>query len=100
MARSARGMLITFILVLLSAASLAAHDLFLKLDNYFVKSGDSVVVHVLNGTFTKSEGSIARIDCETSRLPDRVGDRTSTPRPGARRARARSRSSSMHWERT
>ena len=60
-----RGVVISVALLLLSAASLAAHDLFLKLDSYFVKTGSQIDVHVLNGTFTKSKGSVAR-----SRLRD------------------------------
>jgi hypothetical protein len=58
--RSLRGVLIALMLLLASAVSLAAHDLFLKLDSYFVRAGSTVRVHVLNGTFTKSEGSVAR----------------------------------------
>ena len=60
MSRIARGFLIVVTLVLCSVASLTAHDLFLKLDSYFVKPGSAIDVHVLNGTFTKSEGSVAR----------------------------------------
>jgi hypothetical protein len=44
----------------LSAGSLAAHDLFLKLDSYFLPKNTAVRVPVLNGTFSKSENSIAR----------------------------------------
>lgn len=44
----------------LSAASLAAHDLFVKLDTYFLPPNTGVRVPVLNGTFSKSEGSVAR----------------------------------------
>src|SRR5207247_9774859 len=47
-------------------ASLAlAHDLFLKLDTYFLEPRTRVRVTVLNGTFAKSEGFVA---------PDRVAD--------------------------
>ena len=42
-----------------TAGTLAAHDLFLKLDNYYVAPGSTLRVRVLNGTFTKSENSIA-----------------------------------------
>lgn len=48
------------ILLLLAATSLAAHDLFLKLDNYFVPPGSALVVRVLNGTFSTSEGAVAK----------------------------------------
>ena len=51
---------------LLLVASLAlAHDLFLKLDTYFLEPRTRARVTVLNGTFAKSEGFVA---------PDRVAD--------------------------
>ena len=46
--------------LLLIAADAAAHDLFLRLRSYFVPPNSTVVVRVLNGTFTTSEGSIDR----------------------------------------
>src|SRR6266699_530261 len=60
---------------LLLVASLAlAHDLFLKLDTYFLEPRTRVRVTVLNGTFAKSEGFVA---------PDRVAD-ISVVAPGGR----------------
>jgi uncharacterized GH25 family protein len=53
------------ILLMISATLLLAHDLFLKLDNYFVPPNTAVRVAVLNGTFSKSEGAVA---------PDRLLD--------------------------
>lgn len=47
-------------LTLISTAALWAHDLFLRLDNYFVQPHGDVRIHVLNGTFSKSEGPVAR----------------------------------------
>ena len=41
-------------------STLAAHDLFLKLADFTVRSNAAVTVTVLNGTFTVSENSIAR----------------------------------------
>jgi uncharacterized GH25 family protein len=56
-----RGRLLLSILLLLATAgALGAHDLFLKLDSYFVSPGSTLNVQVLNGTFTLSEGSVAR----------------------------------------
>jgi len=52
-------------LLMISAAVLLAHDLFLKLDNYFVAPNTAVRVAVLNGTFSKSEGAVT---------PDRLLD--------------------------
>ena len=60
---------------LLVVASVAlAHDLFLKLDTYFLEPRTRVRVTVLNGTFAKSEGFVA---------PDRVAD-ISVVAPGGR----------------
>jgi uncharacterized GH25 family protein len=42
-----------------AAASLDAHDLFLKPRDFVVRHGDSVHVRVLNGTFTSSESGVA-----------------------------------------
>jgi hypothetical protein len=44
----------------LLASSLLAHDLFIKLDSYFLKARASVRVPVLNGTFSSSENAIDR----------------------------------------
>jgi hypothetical protein len=47
--------------LLLGAASLLlAHDLFIKLDSYFLAPNSTVRVPILNGTFSVSEGSVAR----------------------------------------
>jgi uncharacterized GH25 family protein len=46
--------------MLLVASALAAHDLFIKLDTYFLAPGTAVRVPVINGTFTKSENAIER----------------------------------------
>ena len=46
------------ILLLITTSILLAHDLFLKLDSYFVPPNTAVRVAVLNGTFAKSEGAV------------------------------------------
>lgn len=46
------------ILVMVDTTLLLGHDLFLKLDTYFVPPNTSVRVAVLNGTFTTSEGPV------------------------------------------
>ena len=52
--------------VLLLVASLAwAHDLFLKLDTYFLEPRAHIRIAMLNGTFTKSEGFVS---------PERLAD--------------------------
>ena len=52
---------VTTILLLVCAASLTAHDLFLRLDQYFVAANSDVDIRVLSGTFSKSENSVARV---------------------------------------
>lgn len=47
------------VLVFVGAGSLAAHDLFLKPDRYFLSPNSVVPVRAINGTFTKSEGSVS-----------------------------------------
>ena len=44
---------------------LSAHDLFIKMDNYFVATNSTIRIPVINGTFAGSEGSIT---------PDRLLD--------------------------
>ena len=46
--------------IALIAVSTPAHDLFLKLDSYFLPSNSRAVVRLMNGTFQKSEGAVAR----------------------------------------
>lgn len=38
----------------------SAHDLFLKLDSYFLQPNGRATVRLLNGTFQKSDGAVAR----------------------------------------
>lgn len=63
-------------ILLASAASLAAHDLFLKLESFFVRPESTVRVYVLNGTFSKSEGAVTR---------DRLRDLSLVTSDGVRR---------------
>ena len=55
--RALRGALL---LLMVTVATLAAHDMFLKPTRYFAPENAEVRVRVLNGTFVKSENSIAR----------------------------------------
>lgn len=52
-------------LLVAGATALLAHDLFIKLDRYFLEPGTRVSVPVLNGTFVVSENSLE---------PDRIAD--------------------------
>jgi hypothetical protein len=54
---SHRAILSALVLVL-AASALYAHELFIKLDTYFLESNTRVRVLLLNGTFTNSENSI------------------------------------------
>src|SRR6267378_63920 len=54
-----RTVLITAVLLVVASIALA-HDLFLKLDTYFLEPHTRVRIAVLNGTFTKSENFVAR----------------------------------------
>lgn len=57
---TARRVLLALILVAAFATTLFAHDMFLKLERYFLEPDAPVTVPLLNGTFTTSENSIAR----------------------------------------
>ncbi|HEX9487532.1 MAG TPA: DUF4198 domain-containing protein [Gemmatimonadales bacterium] len=67
--------LVAGVLLLLASVALA-HDLFLKLDTYFLEPQARARIMVLNGTFTKSEGFVA---------PERIAD-ISAVSPGGRTA--------------
>ena len=58
-------MLLAVITLAVSASLLTAHDLFIKLDSYFVEPNSEVRIPILNGYFNLSENSIT---------PDRVPD--------------------------
>lgn len=47
-------------LIFLAAATAEAHDLFLKLETYLLRPDSKAVVRLLNGTFQKSDGLVAR----------------------------------------
>jgi hypothetical protein len=55
-----RRLLWSVLLLLASTGALDAHDLFLKLDSYFVAPHSTLQVRVLNGTFSSSDGAVAR----------------------------------------
>lgn len=56
-----KRIIIALLLMTLATASIAsAHDLFLKLDSYFLKPNTNGVVRLLNGTFNRSDGVVAR----------------------------------------
>lgn len=71
-----KGLFGALLLVMVTATLLVAHDLFLKLDTYFVPSDADVRVAVLNGTFTSSEAAVR---------PERLRD-LSLVGPAGRRA--------------
>lgn len=59
-ARSKRAVALSLGLLLTAVTVAAAHDLFLKPTRFFAPENSEVRVRVLNGTFTRSENSIAR----------------------------------------
>lgn len=59
MKKSLVGMVLVMLLAVTGA--LQAHDLFLRLDSFFVSPGASARIRVLNGTFSKSENSVTRV---------------------------------------
>jgi len=56
----ARITLLAAMLLVVVAASLSAHDMFIKLDSYFLNPGDTLRVPILNGTFTTTGNAIER----------------------------------------
>ena len=51
---------VTALAVGLMTIPIAAHDLFLRLDTYFLQPNSKATVRLLNGTFQSSEGLVAR----------------------------------------
>jgi uncharacterized GH25 family protein len=57
---SRRVTVLAALLLLIGVAVASAHDMFVQPERFFVDENTEVLVRVLNGTFTKSENSIAR----------------------------------------
>jgi len=55
-----RRLVLLLLAFVLTVGNSTAHDLFLKLDSYFLSAGDTASVALLNGTFEKSENTIDR----------------------------------------
>ncbi len=47
-----------FVIISVLAMPVFAHDLFLKLDSFFVKLNQKISISVMNGTFQESEGAV------------------------------------------
>ena len=60
MRRRTTTVVLTSALLLTAVAVAVAHDMFLKPSRFFVPENSEVMVRLLNGTFTRSENSIAR----------------------------------------
>lgn len=54
-----RKILMTSALFAVLALPALAHELYLKLDSFFVAAGDKVSIKILNGTFQTSEGAVS-----------------------------------------
>ena len=55
-----RSLILLSFVVAVAVGNSMAHDLFLKLDSYFLRAEDKVSIALLNGTFEKSENTIDR----------------------------------------
>lgn len=55
-----RRLLVPTLLLLVTAGTLGAHDLFLRAESYFVRPDGTVRLQVLNGTFSKSENAVTK----------------------------------------
>jgi len=55
-----RKTLVIVVLAPLIAITASAHDIFLKLDSYILQPHSRAIVRVLNGTFQRSDGAVAR----------------------------------------
>jgi hypothetical protein len=71
-----RPLVLAVVLLAAAAVTLRAHDLFLRLERYFVPPNSEVRVYVLNGTFSKSEGAVTR---DRLRALDLVSPAGATP---------------------
>jgi uncharacterized GH25 family protein len=58
--RTAMATALSLVLVAISVSIASAHDMFVKPARFFALENTEVLVRVLNGTFSKSENSIAR----------------------------------------
>ena len=58
--KRARTASLALTLLVATAASLSAHDLFFRLGDFFVSPGSTLTVRALNGTFSSSENSVSR----------------------------------------
>ncbi len=67
-----KRMLFAAFLSLALFVSAFSHDLFLKLDSYFVKPGEKIAIKILNGSFQESEGAVsyARLNDVSVIAPD------------------------------
>ena len=76
--------ILSTLLALGFASGAGAHDMFLKLESFFVPSGVDVSLALLNGTFEKSENAITRDRMADVRI---VGPTDETEHPDAARWR-------------
>jgi len=52
--------LLTFVFIFAAVGALSAHDMFLRLDSFFLEPDSEATVSLLNGTFVNSENAITR----------------------------------------
>lgn len=66
------GLLLSLVLLL----PVLAHDLFLKLDSYFVAVNDKISIKILNGSFQTSEGAVSFARLKETSVVSPAGTRT------------------------
>jgi len=66
-------------LLLCLIASATAHDLFLKFDSFFLKTGAKVTVRLLNGHFNRSENAVSRDRMSDVSVVTPAGNRINPP---------------------
>jgi Domain of unknown function (DUF4198) len=71
-----RRVMLVVVLLLAVTTSLLAHDMFLKLETYFLEPHRSIIVPLLNGTFSSSENAIDRPRIEDIAVVGPSGRRT------------------------
>ena len=56
--RKQKRLMFCLCLIVAAAVPTLAHDLFLKLDSFFVALNDKVTIKILNGSFMSSDGAV------------------------------------------
>jgi len=74
-----RKMILTFSLLVCLIASAAAHDLYLKLDSFFLEPNTRAAVRLINGHFNQSDNPVARQRMRDVSVITPSGERVNPP---------------------